>query len=60
MDSDFFFEAKVSGSGTSDKPPSTTERQVLECPLHENQEPIPEGDKIHYVHAGPHDPGEQA
>src|ERR1700680_1079915 len=60
MDSDFFIEAEVSGSGTSDKPPSTTERQALECPLHENQKLIPEGDEIHHVHTGPHNPGKQA
>jgi hypothetical protein len=60
MDSDFFIEAKVSGSGTADKPRSTTERQVLECPLNENQKAIPEGAEIRHVHAGPYDPGKQA
>jgi hypothetical protein len=51
---------KIRRGGTGDKPRSTTERQVLECPLDENRKPILEGDEIHSVDTGPHDLGEQA
>ena len=57
MDSDFFFEAEVSGSGTGDKPRSTTEGQLLDRPLKENQKSILEGYEVDHVNARPHDPG---
>jgi hypothetical protein len=60
MVTNIFVEFEIGRSGTRDKPRSTTERQVLECPLNENQKPIPEGDEIHHVHTGPHDPGKKA
>ena len=59
MDSDFFIEAKVSGSGAGDKPRSTSEGQLLDRPLGKNQKPILEGNEVHHVYAGPHDPGKE-
>lgn len=59
MDSDFFIEAKVSGSGTGDKPRSTSEGQLLDRPLEENQKSILEGYEVHHVYSGPHDPGKE-
>jgi hypothetical protein len=60
MVTNLFIEFKIRRGGTGYKPRSTTERQVLECPLDENQEPILKGDEIHHVDTGPQDPGKQA
>ena len=50
MVSDFFIEAKVSRSGTGDKPRSTSEGQLLDRPLEENQKSILEGYEVHHVY----------
>jgi len=55
-----FIKFKIRWGGTGDKPRSTTERQVLECPLDENQKPILKGDEIHHVDTRPYDPGKYA
>jgi len=39
-----------------DKPRSTTERQVLDPHLDENQEPVLECHDVHHVYTGPHNP----
>ena len=52
-----FIEIEVCRRSTGDKPRPTTERQVLNRPLDEDQETILECHDVHEVYDSPDDPG---
>src|ERR1700757_2952033 len=56
----FFVEVEIRGSSTSNEPRSTAESQVLNCPLHENQQTILESNDVHQMYEDPNDPGNEA
>src|SRR5690349_15978980 len=55
----FSIEVEIGGSHASDKSRSTTERQVLNCPLYENQDPALKLHNVHQVDKSPNQPGRQ-
>lgn len=55
--SDLFIETKIRRGSTGDKARPTTERQVLNRPLDENQKAILECHDVHEVYQSPDDPG---
>jgi hypothetical protein len=60
INSNLFIEIEIRGGSTGNKPRPTTERQVLNRPLDENQEAILERHNVREVYESPHDPGHQA
>src|SRR5580704_3827486 len=60
INSNVFIEIKIRGGKPCDKPSPTTEGQVLNCPLDEDQKAILECHDVHEVDESPDDPGNQA
>src|ERR1700751_2069855 len=52
-------EVEIGGGHAGNEPRSTTEGQILDCPLNKNQDPTLKFDDVHQVYKSPYQPRRQ-